>query len=150
MKQDKSKVKFFILVILIITALIILSCLYSMKKYLNSCGYGISELPKAITVYLNIDPAQTIDEYNVTDKINDEEYTYYKFIGRHDMSDIVEMMEEHGYVFKDQMGTALFFDKKGSNNPDNVYSVSIDGTEDWCHWFRIYTIDEKIEDCLNN
>lgn len=57
----------------------------------------------------------------------------------------MDLVEKYGYREKDRLGTYLFYEK---NESEEGTGFVIGATEDWCHWFRIYVInnDYKIED----
>ena len=105
-------------------------------KYLKEYGYGVDELPKTLAVYFHLSKGFTVEE-----KVNGDSI----FIGRENLTVYNYFAAKHGYK-NEQYGLTLAY--KQSNSKKEVWDFSITATEDWCHWFRVYIIDNdyRIED----
>lgn len=137
MKKRKSTIlKVFIVIIIIIIAYIGIT-IGGTYKYLKEYGYGINELPQTLAVYFHLSKGFTVEEKEGGDSI---------FIGRENWENYDNVVEKRGYKEIERYGTAGLYKKGNSKNEE--YDFSITATEDWCHWFRIYIIDNdyKIED----
>ena len=48
-------------------------------------------------------------------------------------------MKKNGYSLTEQLGNGYWYENKEKNE------VSIVAQNEWCHWFRVYSFSEKIE-----
>lgn len=131
-KRTKLKIFVTIIIVLFIVILIPIGGIY---KYLKEYGYGAEELPQTLAVYLHLDEGFTVKK----------EDGVSIFIGRENLLFYSDLVEKYGYREIEQSGNDLFCEK--SEGEEDTGFV-IGATEDWCHWFRIYVInnDYKIED----
>lgn len=133
-----TKIKKIIIIILILFAVFFTTTELFIMKYLTKYGYGIKKLPQTTLVYFHMSNGFTVD--------SDEKRNV--FIGR---SDYIydKVFEKKGYYEADGMGLDIFYNKKGEVKENNhTFDLHLGLTDDWCHWFRIYTISQSytIED----
>lgn len=137
-KGRRTKLKIFIAIITIIIILLLYAgiAVVGIYEYLKEYGYGVDELPKTLAVYCHLSKGFTVEKEESGDSI---------FIGREDLLFYTYFVEKHGYKCE-QYGSTLSFIESNSKNQE--WDFSITATEDWCHWFRVYIIDNdyKIED----
>lgn len=132
-KRTKLKIFITIIIILLLYAGIIIGGTY---KYLKEYGYGVDELPKTLAVYFHLSKGFTVEKEESGDSI---------FIGREDLTTYTHFAEKRGYK-SEQYGSMIAYIQSNSKNEE--WDFSITATEEWCHWFRIYIIDNdyRIED----
>ncbi|MEE1042334.1 MAG: hypothetical protein UH854_00050 [Clostridia bacterium] len=124
-----------ILIVLVLYSTITIAGIY---KYLKEYGYSAYALPQTLAVYFGLSNGFTVYE------IPDSETSV--FIGRHDDYIYKEIFEEHGYYEADRMGLLGLYNKTNVMTDEKDFSVM--SRNEWCHWFRIYSISDgyKIED----
>ena len=121
--------------ILVIFAIVVLFiginsiCIY---KYLSEYGYGIKELPQTVAVWLRLSDGFTVE---VNDDEDNNHFTL--FIGRSYLQYYIKKYEKAGYT-AEQEGSDISIDK--SNSQDDKLYISIGGMDEWCHWFRVYSL----------
>ena len=100
-------------------------------KNLKAYGFGASELVPATLVYMRLSDGYTVVSENGTSE----------YIGRHDQGHYDTLMSSNGYECIDRMGRVTIYQKEDRQQ-------IIEATDDWCHWFRVYKMDNgnQIED----
>lgn len=104
-----------------------------MYSNLKTYGYGVKELPQTLAVYFRLSDGFTVEE---------GEDGVSVFIGRENLDFYSDLVEKYAYKEIDRLAPDVFFEN------DEGKGFVIGATEDWCHWFRIYIInnDYQIED----
>ena len=121
--------------ILVIFAIVVLFiginsiCIY---KYLSEYGYGIKELPQTVAVWLRLSDGFTVE---VNDDEDNNHFTL--FIGRSYLQYYIKKYEKAGYT-AEQEGSSIIVDE--NNSQDDKLHISIGGMDEWCHWFRVYSL----------
>lgn len=135
LKKEKDWLVLFVAVIVILVMFIGVNAagVYSnLKEY----GYGIKELPETLAVYFHLSEGFTVEE---------QEDGMSVFIGNEDLQYYSDIISKYGYK-EERSGNDAFYKKEDSQGNNEQFVIG--ATEDWCHWFRVYTIDNdyKIED----
>ena len=129
-----KKVVLGILILIILYFSITVGGIY---KYLKEYGYSAYALPQTLAVYFGLSDGFTVYE------IPNSETSV--FIGRHNYI-YEEIFEEQGYYEADRMGLLGLYNKTNVMTDEKDFSVM--SHDEWCHWFRLYSISDgyKIED----
>lgn len=129
----KSNKKLIIVLIISIVVFLILwvgYTLYQISYYLKEYGYGMNELPKTVAVYFHLSKGFTVEEV--------EETGASIFIGRHNYI-YDDVLKKKGYEQIDRNGTLIIYKNKDGS------IIKIGEQSEWCHWFRVYVITDRIE-----
>lgn len=118
------------LIILFMSNLII--NVVAIKSYLNKYGFSANELPKTIAVYYHLNKGFTVKEFEDGQTL---------FIGSHN-NIYGKLLEKKGYHFIYQEGNSLGYE----NESGDVIRLFL--SNDWCHYFRVYTMNAKVEDII--
>lgn len=134
MKNFLKKKDWLVLFVAIIVILVMFIGVNAAGMYSNlkTYGYGVKELPQTLAVYFRLSDGFTVEEGEDGESL---------FIGRENLDFYSDLVEKYGYKEIDRLEPDVFFEN------DEGEGFVIGGTEDWCHWFRINTInnDYKIE-----
>lgn len=106
-------------------------------KYLREYGYSANYLPQTLAVYFGMS-----NGFTVYDKPDSD---ISVFIGRHDYI-YEEVFDKYGYHETERQGLLGYYGKSDDNS--NGRSFEIMSHNEWCHWFRVYSISDgyRIED----
>lgn len=129
----------------LISCIVVLLILYlavsvgGICKYLNEYGYSISLLPQTLAVHFGISDGFTV----YTNPDNDTSI----FIGDHYYI-YEDLFKKYGYYECERLGLVGLYNKTGDRK--DTVDFSICSQNEWCHWFRIYSITDgyKIEDFI--
>ena len=132
-----KKIKLLVCSVLILMGLNIILAVGGICKYLKEYGYGTEYLFETLAVYYGLSDGFTVFE-------NPENNVSY-FIGNHNYI-YEEIFEEQGYYEADRMGLLGLYNKTNVMTDEKDFSVM--SHDEWCHWFRLYSISDgyKIED----
>lgn len=135
-EKTKRRIKKTAIIILSAFAAFLILSSAAIINYLYKYGFGLREYPKTLAVYLHLSKGFTVSE-------NDGGSV---FIGRHDYI-YDDLLEEKGLY--EEQGDSSFLYYYTNRNCDGKYKFCIYMENEWCHWFRVYTVsDGKIEDYL--
>lgn len=123
----KKKIIFIILSILLILITFMIFTICNIIQKLDEYGLWKDKLPQTLAVYFHLSKGFTIDEGTKGTV----------FIGRHNI--YTDIMKKNGYSLSEQLGNGYWYENKEKN------VVTIVAENEWCHWFRLYSFSEKIE-----
>lgn len=124
----KKEIIFIILSILLILITFMIFTICNIIQKLDEYGLGKDKLPQTLAVYFHLSKGFTIDEGTKGTV----------FIGRHNYI-YTDIMKKNGYSLSEQLGNGYWYENKEKN------VVTIVAENEWCHWFRLYSFSEKIE-----
>ena len=126
-----------VIVILAVTLLELTISIGGTYKYLREYGYSANYLPQTLAVYYGLS-----NGFTVYDKPDSDVCV---FIGRHAYI-YEDLFNKYGYYEIDRMGLLGYYGKAGDNG--NGASFELMSHDEWCHWFRVYSISNgyRIED----
>ncbi|MDE6712256.1 MAG: hypothetical protein K2K20_00765, partial [Lachnospiraceae bacterium] len=124
MKLERKKIILFSIIIILFLTLWVGISIVGINEYLKEYGYSTNEMPQTLAVYFLLTKGFTVAE-------NENSST---FIGNHYYI-YDDILEKNGYHLTEQMGTLYIYE----NEEQSI--IRITSSHDWCHWFRIYTID---------
>ena len=88
-------------------------------------------MPQTVAVWLRLSDGFTVE-------VNDDEDSHSTlFIGHSDIQDYIKKYEKAGYT-AEQEGSSIIVDE--NNSQDDKLYISIGGMDEWCHWFRVYSL----------
>lgn len=133
MKLKRKEIILFSVTIILFLTLWVGISIVGINEYLKEYGYSTNEMPQTLAVYFLLTKGFTVAE--------NEDVTASTFIGNHYYI-YDNILEKNGYHLTEDMGNLYIYE----NEDQSI--IRITPSHDWCPWFRIYTIDGKIEDLL--